>query len=169
MRHKAEIAKDTADADVALKEALLAIKDSSASNVGELNKQLIVQSEVFKKILAEEKESFEKLNEELKGQFHQYISDNIASFAEFNKEMKSQFGSQIQQIPTLIKSLEPIANIPIQLDKLFNKIEQSNNSFSYEISQIMSKKLSRLNMYVIKKELRVILLEFFLLGLIGLL
>ena len=90
MRHKAEIAKDTADADVALKEALLAIKDSSASNVGELNKQLIVQSEVFKKILAEEKESFEKLNEELKGQFHQYISDNIASFAEFNKEMKSQ-------------------------------------------------------------------------------
>ena len=151
MRHKAEIAKDTADADVALKEALLAIKDSSASNVGELNKQLIVQSEVFKKILAEEKESFEKLNEELKGQFHQYISDNIASFAEFNKEMKSQFGSQIQQIPTLIKSLEPIANIPIQLDKLFNKIEQSNNSFSYEISQIMSKKTQPVE-YVCNKE-----------------
>ena len=65
--------------------------------------------------------------------------------------MKSQFGSQIQQIPTLIKSLEPIANIPIQLDKLFNKIEQSNNSFSYEISQIMSKKTQPVE-YVCNKE-----------------
>lgn len=139
MRHKAEIAKDTADADVALKEALLAIKDSSASNVGELNKQLVAQSEAFKQILVEEKKTFEELNEELRGQFHQYISDNMASFVEFNKEMKSQFASQIQQIPTLIKSLEPMANIPIQLDRLFNKIEQSNNSFAHEISQIMNK------------------------------
>lgn len=139
MRHKAEIAKDTADADVALKEALLAIKDSSASNVGELNKQLVAQSEAFKQILVEEKKTFEELNEELRGQFHQYISDNMESFVEFNKEMKSQFASQIQQIPTLIKSLEPMANIPIQLDRLFNKIEQSNNSFAHEISQIMNK------------------------------
>lgn len=139
MRHKAEIAKDTADADVALKEALSVMRDSTVANVEELNKHFVTQSETFKRILQEEKEAFEELNNDIKGRFHEYISENITSFKDFNKQMKAQFNSQMQQNSMLMKNLEPIANIPVQLDNLFNKMEQSNSSLAKEISQDMDK------------------------------
>lgn len=139
MRHKAEIAKDTADADVALKEALSVMRDSTVANVEELNKHFVTQSETFKRILQEEKEAFEELNNDIKGRFHEYISENITSFKDFNKQMKAQFNSQMQQNSMLMKNLEPIANIPVQLDNLFNKMEQSNSSLAKEISQGMDK------------------------------
>lgn len=139
MRHKAEIAKDTADADVALKEALSVMRDSTVANVEELNKHFVTQSETFKRILQEEKEAFEELNNDIKGRFHEYISENIASFKDFDKQMKAQFNSQMQQNSILMKNLEPIANIPVQLDNLFNKMEQSNSSLAKEISQGMDK------------------------------
>ena len=139
MRHKAEIAKDTADADVALKEALSVMRDSTVANVEELNKHFVTQSETFKRILQEEKEAFEELNNDIKERFHEYISENITSFKDFNKQMKAQFNSQMQQNSMLMKNLEPIANIPVQLDNLFNKMEQSNCSLAKEISQGMDK------------------------------
>ncbi len=139
MRHKAEIAKDTADADVALKEALSVMRDSTVANVEELNKHFVTQSETFKRILQEEKEAFEELNNDIKGRFHEYISENITSFKDFNKQMEAQFNSQMQQNSMLMKNLEPIANIPVQLDNLFNKMEQSNSSLAKEISQGMDK------------------------------
>lgn len=139
MRHKAEIAKDTADADVALKEALSVMRDSTVANVEELNKHFVTQSETFKRILQEEKEAFEELNNDIKGRFHEYISENITSFKDFNKQMKAQFNSQMQQNSMLMKNLELIANIPVQLDNLFNKMEQSNSSLAKEISQGMDK------------------------------
>lgn len=139
MRHKAEIAKDTADADVALKEALSVMRDSTVANVEELNKHFVTQSETFKRILQEEKEAFEELNNDIKGRFHEYISENITSFKDFNKQIKAQFNSQMQQNSMLMKNLEPIANIPVQLDNLFNKMEQSNSSLAKEISQGMDK------------------------------
>ena len=139
MRHKAEIAKDTADADVALKEALSVMRDSTVANVEEMNKHFVTQSETFKRILQEEKEAFEELNNDIKERFHEYISENITSFKDFNKQMKAQFNSQMQQNSMLMKNLEPIANIPVQLDNLFNKMEQSNSSLAKEISQGMDK------------------------------
>ena len=139
MRHKAEIAKDTADADVALKEALSVMRDSTVANVEELNKHFVTQSETFKRILQEEKEAFEELNNDIKERFHEYISESITSFKDFNKQMKAQFNSQMQQNSMLMKNLEPIANIPVQLDNLFNKMEQSNSSLAKEISQGMDK------------------------------
>ena len=75
----------------------------------------------------------------IKGRFHEYISENITSFKDFNKQMKAQFNSQMQQNSMLMKNLEPIANIPVQLDNLFNKMEQSNSSLAKEISQGMDK------------------------------
>lgn len=139
MRHKAEIAKDTADADVALKEALSVMRDSAVANVEELNKHFVTQSETFKIILQEEKEAFEELNNDIKERFHEYISENITSFKDFNKQIKAQFNSQMQQNSMLMKNLEPIANIPVQLDSLFNKMQQSSSSLAKEISQGMDK------------------------------
>lgn len=115
-RHKAEIAKDTADADVTLKEALSELRTSTANNVSELNKQLTSQSDEFKTFLKEEKESFEKLNEEIKAQFKEHI----------------------EEMPALVDNIKEIAQIPTRLDRLVEKVEQSNVSLTNKISDTLN-------------------------------
>ena len=127
-RHKAEIAKDTADVDVALKEALEELKNSTSNNVSELNKQLLSQSEDFKTFLKEEKNSFEEINEDL----------------------KAQFKDKIEEMPLLVDNIKEIAQIPGRLDRLVEKVEQSNANLAAKISdslnhsiQIIAKSLSK--------------------------
>lgn len=115
-RHKAEIAKDTADADVALKEALSELRTSTASNVSELKKQLVTQSEDFKTFLKEEKDSFEELNENI----------------------KAQFKERIEEMPALVENIKEIAQIPSHLDKLVEKVEQSNATLATKISDSLN-------------------------------
>ena len=115
-RHKAEIAKDTADADVALKEALTEMKNSTAANVSELNRQFISQSEEFKALLKDEKESFEKLNEEI----------------------KLQFKEKIDEMPVLVDNIKAISQIPERLDSLVIKIEQSNMTLADKVSSTLN-------------------------------
>lgn len=118
-RHRGEIAKTTADADNALRESLSRIKESTSSNVNELNSRFVEQSESFKNILREEKESFE-----------QFITD-----------LKAQFSAQMTQMPQLARQLEEISSIPARLDKLIEKIEKSNSKLTSEISQSVKQTL----------------------------
>ena len=118
-RHRGEIAKTTADADNALRESLSRIKESTSSNVNELNSRFVEQSESFKNILREEKESFE-----------QFITD-----------LKAQFSAQMTQMPQLARQLEEISSIPARLDKLIEKIEKSNSKLTSEISQSVKQAL----------------------------
>lgn len=111
-RHKAEIAKTTADADKTLQESLDNIKESTSSNVSELHSRFVEQSEQFKTILQQEKESFEQLN----------------------TQIKAQFSAQLDRMPQLAKQLEQITAIPVRLDKLIDKIEKSNNRLALDIS-----------------------------------
>ncbi len=76
MRHKAEIAKDSADVDVALRNALRTLKETASQNTGELNSTLVQQAEEFKRIIADEKDSFERLNSELRAQFSAELTQN---------------------------------------------------------------------------------------------
>ena len=105
MRHKAEIAKDSADADIALREALRSMKDSTNTNVNELNTALVQQAEDFKQILKDEKESFEQIN----------------------KELQAQFASQLQEMPMLEQRLADVAEIPQKMDEMIARLEQSNS------------------------------------------
>lgn len=114
-RHKAEIARDSANVDVALRDALTLLKESAGENVGELHQTLVKQAEDFKRILAEEKESFEKIS----------------------KEIKAQFSDQLQQIPMLERKLSEISAIPAKLDQLISKMEASNAKVSSNVSAIM--------------------------------
>lgn len=98
-RHKGEIAKTTADADRTLQESLQNIKESTSSNVEELHKRFIEQSESFKEILKSERESFEQ----------------------FTNDLKAQFSAQMTQMPQLSEQLEEISAIPVRLDKLIEK------------------------------------------------
>lgn len=118
-RHKAEIAKTTADADKTLQESLDNIKESTSSNVSELHSRFVEQSEQFKTILQQEKESFEQLN----------------------AKIKAQFSAQIDRMPQLAKQLEEITAIPVRLDKLIDKIEKSNNRLASDISSTLKQTL----------------------------
>ena len=115
-RHKAEIAKDSADVDIALRNALKDLKETAGSNAKELNYTLVQQAEEFKQILKEEKESFEKIN----------------------NEIKAQFAVQLNQIPMLEKKLGEISAIPSKLDILIDRIEQSNITLASNVKNTMN-------------------------------
>lgn len=115
-RHKGEIAKETADSDSALKEALASLKETSQSSISEFKKGLVEQSESFKEILNGEKEAFE----------------------EFSKGIKVQFSDQLQQMPMLEKNLKEISEIPVALDKLITRMEQSNAALASNVTKTMN-------------------------------
>lgn len=117
MRHKAEIAKDSADVDFALRTALRTLKESASENTNELNSTLVQQAEEFKRIIADERESFERLN----------------------SEIKAQFGAELSQLPMLQKQLAEIAGIPAKLDKLIDRMERSNNNLASQVSGTMTR------------------------------
>ena len=117
MRHKAEIAKDSADVDVALRNALRTLKETASQNTGELNSTLVQQAEEFKRIIADEKDSFERLNSEL----------------------RAQFSAELTQIPMLQKQLAEIAEIPVKLDNLIERIERSNSTLASHVSGTMTR------------------------------
>lgn len=117
MRHKAEIAKDSADVDVALRNALRTLKETASQNTGELNSTLVQQAEEFKRIIADEKESFERLNSEL----------------------RTQFSAELTQIPMLQKQLAEIAGIPAKIDKLIERMERSNSILASQVSGTMTR------------------------------
>lgn len=117
MRHKAEIAKDSADVDIALRDALRTLKDTATVNINELNSTFVQQAEDFKTIISEERESFEKLN----------------------TEMRLQFSTQLTQIPMLEKQLTEISNIPVKLDKLIERLERSNNTLAFQVNNTMTR------------------------------
>lgn len=122
IRHKAEIAKDSADVDIALRNALKDLKETAGSNAKELNYTLVQQAEEFKQILKEEKESFEKVN----------------------NEIKAQFAVQLNQIPMLEKKLGEISAIPSKLDILINRIEQSNITLASNVKNTMNQTIQGL-------------------------
>lgn len=118
-RHKGEIAKTTADADNAIRESLSKIKVSTSANVDELHARFVEQSEAFKDILKDERETFLR----------------------FTTELKAQFSAQMTQMPQLAKQLEEIASIPVRLDKLIEKVEKSNVRLASDISQSVRESL----------------------------
>lgn len=112
MRHKAEIAKESGEADVALKDALKDMREHANAGALELHNVLVEQTEGFKKIIKEEMESFEKIS----------------------SDMKAIFGAQMNQFPTLENKLAEISKIPEQLERLIGKIENSNNIMAARIN-----------------------------------
>ncbi len=114
-RHKAEIAKDSADVDVALRKALDTLKESASTNSSELNKTLTEQAETFKSIIKQEKDSFE----------------------EVSNDIKTKFSAEIKQFPQLEKKLSEISAIPSKLDKLIDRMESSNVTLASNVTETM--------------------------------
>lgn len=117
MRHKAEIAKDSADVDVALRDSLRTLKETASQNSDELNSILVQQAEEFKRIIEDERESFERMNSDL----------------------RAQFSAELNQIPMLQKQLAEIAEIPVKLDNLIERMERSNINLASHVSGTMTR------------------------------
>lgn len=115
MRHKAEIAKTTADADHTLQESLRKIKESTVDDVNDMRACFVKQSNDFKEILEKEKESFEK----------------------FIREMQDKFSNQLTYMPHMARQLEEISAIPDKLDKLIEKVEKSNSKLANDVSSAL--------------------------------
>lgn len=122
-RHKGEIAKDTGDADIALRDSLKTIKESTAANMTELNAKFVEQSENFKSIIKEEQETFKRIS----------------------NEITTQFETQLKQMPLLKQQLEGISAIPEHLNILIEKIEESNKTLAQEITTSVQHAVSQLN------------------------
>lgn len=114
-RHKEEIVKDSADIDVALRDALGQLRESTGDNISELNTIFVKQAEEFKKILQEEKESFERIN----------------------GEISSQFNSQLSTLPMLAEKLSEVSRIPDKIDQLIERLEKSNSMLYSSITMTM--------------------------------
>ena len=114
-RHKEEIAKDSADADIALREALRSMKESTNSIVNELNTFLVQQAEEFKQILKDEKDSFENIN----------------------NEISAKFSSQLSSLPMLVEKLSEISQIPGKINQLIEQVEKSNSMLYSSVTMTM--------------------------------
>ena len=114
-RHKEEIAKDSADADIALREALRSMRESTNSNVNELNTFLVQQAEEFKQILKDEKDSFENIN----------------------NEISAKFNSQLSSLPMLVEKLSEISQIPGKINQLIEQVEKSNSMLYSSVTMTM--------------------------------
>ena len=115
-RHKGSMSKIIAEEDDALKQALEELKDSSTQGVTELKNRLVEQSDAFKSMMTEEKKAFE----------------NFAS------EMQTQFKAQLDNMPRLATHLERISDIPAHLDKLIEKMDQSNRRLEDSVRRTMA-------------------------------
>lgn len=122
-RHKGEIAKDIGDADIALRDSLKTIKESTAANMTELNAKFVEQSEIFKSIIKEEQDTFKRIS----------------------NEITTQFETQLKQMPLLKQQLEGISAIPEHLNILIEKIEESNKTLAQEITTSVQHTVSQLN------------------------
>lgn len=115
IRHKAEIARESADVDITLRDSLRTLKEAAHTNVQELNTTLVRQAEEFKRVINEEKESFETIS----------------------REIKAQFNVQLGHIPMLEQKLSLISEIPTKLEKIIESMERSNKELASKVSGTM--------------------------------
>ena len=121
-KHKGIMAKDVADSDAALREALKTVKEAANTNSIELNKTLTEQAEAFKQIIKDERDSFENLS----------------------KEIATNFQTELGQIPMLQQRLLEISAIPSRLDNLISRIETSNSKLASKVADTMDKAAQKL-------------------------
>lgn len=106
-RHKAEIAKNITDEDVALKQALKNLENTSIENVDELKKNLTTQSEAFKstnkellETLTQQMNAFPKLNKNL-----EEISKMPAELDKLARKIEQSNDNVVRQVQLKLNKL----------------------------------------------------------------
>jgi len=103
-RHKSYVANSVSTADALLKDSMKKLNDTSSASVDEMKAHMVTLSENFKKMLDDEKKSFE----------------------DFSSTLRLQFDNNMKQMPNLSKQLEAIADIPNKLKGISDKMMAAN-------------------------------------------
>ena len=118
-RHKAELSKETADADNALREAVTLLRDNTAANLLEFNKEFTAQAESHKALLEAQNEAFGKALEEQR-----------AMLLESNRKLQEEFASKLGRLTDIEEKLASVADIPASIEKMIRRMEASNRELA---------------------------------------
>lgn len=114
-RNKGELSKSLGDMDMVFQKALTTVKENAEESAKNMNQRLEMQSSLYEKILTQQEDTFEKTS----------------------KRMSDKLTTAIEKMPKMESSLLKISEIPAQLKKLIEKIDQSNQELYANISNAM--------------------------------
>ena len=125
-RHKAELSKETADADDALRSALRTLRDNTAAGLREFNKELVAQSDSRKEILEAQSEAFGKALEEQRNML-----------LRSNRMLQEEFASKLGRLTALEEKLATVADLPASIDGMIRRMETSNRELASSVSEAL--------------------------------
>ncbi len=156
-QRKAEIAKTVGNVDLYLKDSLTELGNNANLNLERIKQHLVLQSDIFKTFLDEEKQLFLDMSSEIRSTFskqsdlinenamanidnmnqrlmeqsnlfHSFIDQEKNMFQEISRDISTRFSEQMQLMPQLIQQLNVISEIPGKLDKIVSSIERKDLS-----------------------------------------
>ncbi|WP_448790719.1 hypothetical protein [Bacteroides graminisolvens] len=156
-QRKAEIAKTVGNVDLYLKDSLTELGNNANLNLERIKQHLVLQSDIFKTFLDEEKLLFLDMSSEIRSTFskqsdlinenamanidnmnqrlmeqsnlfHSFIDQEKNMFQEISRDISTRFSEQMQLMPQLIQQLNVISEIPGKLDKIVSSIERKDLS-----------------------------------------
>ncbi len=156
-QRKAEIAKTVGNVDLYLKDSLTELGNNANLNLERIKQHLVLQSDIFKTFLDEEKQLFLDMSSEIRSTFskqsdlinetamanidnmnqrlmeqsnlfHSFIDQEKNMFQEISRDISTRFSEQMQLMPQLIQQSNVISEIPGKLDKIVSSIERKDLS-----------------------------------------
>lgn len=156
-QRKAEIAKTVGNVDLYLKDSLTELGNNANLNLERIKQHLVLQSDIFKTFLDEEKQLFLDMSSEIRSTFskqsdlinenamanidnmnqrlmeqsnlfHSFIDQEKNMFQEISRDISTRFSEQMQLMPQLIQQLNVISEIPGKLDQIVSSIERKDLS-----------------------------------------
>ena len=118
--YMSEMTRTASVSDAALRSALTNLKEATSENINRLNALFVEQSDQFKRVLNDERESFESIN----------------------AEITSCFNERLERIPQLAERLQQLAGIPERLDLLIEKIIESQTVAMVNVNRTVRQALA---------------------------
>ncbi|MCH5347600.1 MAG: hypothetical protein J1E63_10840 [Muribaculaceae bacterium] len=115
-----ELTRAAAVTDATMRDALARLKDSTAANVDNLSHLLVEQSDRFKRVLDEERRSFEAINDQIAARFNQ----------------------SLDRMPHLAEQLQQLADIPARLDTLIQAVTESQTAAMVNVNRSIRQALT---------------------------
>lgn len=122
-RHKAEISKEVASSDNALKTAIKSLNSATEEGITELKTRLTQQSDEFRGIIKDERQMF----------------------TELCQDMRATYSAQMGLLPDIAKRLESLKDIPSSIDNLLKEIRSTNKQMAENIQRDVRSATAKMN------------------------
>ncbi|MBQ0048032.1 MAG: hypothetical protein KBT33_11125 [Prevotellaceae bacterium] len=122
-RHKAEISKEVASSDNALKTAIKSLNSATEEGITELKTRLTQQSDEFRGIIKDERQMF----------------------TELCQDMRATYSAQMGLLPDIAKRLESLKDIPSSIDNLLKEIRATNKQMADNVQRDVRSATAKIN------------------------